>query len=310
LNLSAPLPQGAAGEYPPLAARLQKVREKDKDAWFDVAGTSGWDLPTLVALGLVDSIEVADGRFGRSAMARDEGGGKPRDRDYYGGPLGMARWAHDVYFRLLECGLRIPPSAGSGSGVAPNPVGYNRVYVHLSSAFRYEDWWKSFRAGQVIVTNGPLMRPTANGELPGHVFTAEEGDELELEIGLTLSTCDPISYLEVVQNGEIKQSIRFVDYAKNGRLPKVLFKQSGWFLLRAVCDVSSTYRFAMTGPYYVEFGNHRRISKAAAKFFLDWVYQRARQIKLDDPAQRREVLGYHRTARDFWQDLVSKANVP
>ena len=97
----------------------------------------------------------------------DEGGGKPRDRKLYQGPFGNARWSQDIYFKLLECGLRIPPSAGSGSGMAPNPVGYNRVYVHLDGDFSYEAWWKNFRAGRVVVTNGPLMRPSVEGQPPG-----------------------------------------------------------------------------------------------------------------------------------------------
>jgi hypothetical protein len=64
----------------------------------------------------------------------------------------------------------------------------------------------------------------------------------------------------------------------------------------------------MTGPYFVEIGPQRRISRTAAQFFVDWVYQRARQIKLDDPEQQKEVLRWHRQARDYWQDLLSKAN--
>ena len=64
----------------------------------------------------------------------------------------------------------------------------------------------------------------------------------------------------------------------------------------------------MTAPYYVEIGDRRRISKTAVQFFLDWVYERAKQIKLDDPEQRREVLHWHRQARDYWRDLLSKAN--
>ena len=82
------------------------------------------------------------------------------------------------------------------------------------------------------------------------------------------------------------------------------FDRSGWFLIRAVTDVRKTYRFAMTGPYYVEIGYQRRMSRSAAQFFLDWVYERARQIKLADPQQQREVLQWHRQARDFWKDLV------
>jgi hypothetical protein len=64
----------------------------------------------------------------------------------------------------------------------------------------------------------------------------------------------------------------------------------------------------MTGPYYVRVGYGPRISRRSAQFFLDWVYERARQIKLDDPAQHRAVVEYHRRARDFWKDLLERAN--
>jgi hypothetical protein len=64
----------------------------------------------------------------------------------------------------------------------------------------------------------------------------------------------------------------------------------------------------MTAPYYVQIGYTPTVSRSAAQFFLDWVYQRARQIQIADPAQRAAVLEYHRKARDFWQGLVAKAN--
>src|SRR5439155_9501505 len=56
-----------------------------------------------------------------------------------------------------DCGLRLPPSAGSASGVLPNPVGYDRVYVHLDGELSYERWWEALRAGRVFVSNGPLQ---------------------------------------------------------------------------------------------------------------------------------------------------------
>src|SRR4028118_1701202 len=49
-----------------------------------------------------------------------------------------------------------------------------------------------------------------------------------------------------------------------------------------------------------------RISKGSAQFFLDWVVERARALKLDDARQRREVIAYHRKARDYWQELLSQ----
>lgn len=321
-NLPAPLQsQRTAGEYPPSIKHLLEARKLDaaegkaaegKHArlWVDLSKPFWWDLPMLVAHGQVDSIQLAHGHVCRRTVIDNEADGKARQRLRYPAPWGNAQWSQQIYFKLLECGLRIPPTAGSGSGVAPNPVGYNRVYVHLDGPFDYRQWWGGLRAGRVVITNGPLMRPLVEGKLPGHVFQVPQGEQLELEIGLTLSTRRPISYLELIRNGKVEHSVRIADFAQSGRLPKLQFKRSGWFLVRAVAELPGTYRFAMTGPYYVQIGYQRRISKQAARFFLDWVYQRARQIKLADPQQHREVLAYHRKARDFWQDLLARANTP
>jgi hypothetical protein len=296
------------GEYPPLAKLIDEAKDKSENLWVDVTRPFFWDLPLLLALGQVDSIQVAHSDICRDTVIPHETLGKPRDKVHYPNPYGNPLWSQFIYFQILECGLHIPPSAGSGSGVAPNPVGYNRMYVHVDSDFTYEKWWQSFRAGQVVITNGPLMRPTVDGELPGHVFQAEAGATFDFEIGLTLSTRDPISYLEIIKNGQVDQSIRFDEYAKSGKLPNLHFDRSGWFLLRAITDVGKTYRFAMTAPYYVEIGYKPRISKKAAQFFLDWVYDRAKQFHLDNAQQQRELIELHRKARDFWQEMLSKAN--
>lgn len=297
----------AAADYPSTARLVEQVRG-DAEAWVDATKPYLWDLPMLVALGQIDSIEVAQSNMGRLESGDHQAGGKPRDPIRLPGRWGDAQWSQQVYFHLLNCGLRIAPSAGSGSGVSPNPVGYNRVYVHVEGDLTWDKWWKNLKGGQAVVTNGPLIRPRVQGQLPGYEFHADEGQKVDLEIGLTLSTREPISYLEIIKDGRVEHSISFADYSKSGKLPKVVFDRSGWFLVRATTDAAKTYRFAMTAPYYVSIGYRPRISKASAQFFLDWVYERARQIKLDDPEQRREVLGDHKKARDFWEEMVKKAN--
>src|SRR3990172_4350830 len=184
----------------------------------------------LVAHDQVDSIQVAHSGLGRDTVIDDETGMKPRDRAVYPGVQGAGHWSQDVYFHLLNCGLRIPPSAGSGSGAAPNPVGYNRAYVHVDGEFTYEAWWEGLRAGRVVVTNGPLLRPLVNGQLPGHVFRGTAGEPLSLEIALDLATRDPVSYLEVVKNGQVAYSVRLDEWSKTGKLPPLAFTESGWFL--------------------------------------------------------------------------------
>ena len=309
LNLPGPLPIGEAGaEYPPPGVLVEQARAQSQTAWVDLTKPFWWDLPALAAHGQIDSIEVAHSFLGRDRVIDGEEGGRPRDRAMYPGVHGNARWSQDIYFHLLNCGLRIPPSAGSGSGVGPNPAGYNRLYVYVDGELTYEKWWESLRAGRVVVTNGPLMRPSVRGEPPGCVFYGDPGQTQEFEVGLTLSTRRPISYLELIKNGRVERSVRFDEYADSGRLPKLTFDESGWFVVRAVTELGQTYRFAMTGPYYVQIGRQPRISRKSAQFFLDWVYERARQIKLADPEQQRAVIDYHRAARDFWQRRVEEAN--
>ena len=306
-NLPKPLSLPSADEeYPSVMKFLKSAREDN--VWVDVSKPFWWDLPMLVAAGQIDSVEVANSHICRETVIPNESTGKPRDRVRYPDPWGNALWSQYIYFQLLECGLRIPPSAGSGSGASPNPIGYNRMYVHVDGDLTYEKWWKGFHDGQVVVTNGPLLKPSVDGELPGHVFQAEAGTKKTFEIGLSLSTREPISYLDIIKNGKVEHSIPFDKYSKTGQLPKIEFEQSGWFLVRAVTDLPKTYRFAMTGPYYVEIGYKPRISKTAAQFFIDWVFERAKQITLDDPEQKKEILSLHRQARDFWQNVLSKAN--
>ena len=242
-------------------------------------------------------------------MLDNEAWGKTRDMAEYPAPHGNGRWSQDIYYQLLNCGLRIPPSAGSASGVLRNPVGYNRVYVFCGEELTYERWWEGLRAGRVVVTNGPLLRPLVNGKLPGHVFAADQGETIELNISLEFSTRDKIERLEIVRNGRVEHAVALAEYAEQGgQLPTLTFQESGWMLIRAVTNNEQTYRFASTGPYYVEIGQEPRISKKSAQFFLDWVYERAKRIRLEDSEQQQEVLQYHRAARDFWQKRVEDAN--
>jgi hypothetical protein len=156
-----------------------------------------------------------------------------------------------------------------------------------------------------------MLQPRVNGQLPGYVFRGYDGKPIELEVTLQLSTRDRIEYLEVVKNGEVAEHVRLDKWAAaGGRLPPMMFSESGWMLIRAVTNVEETYRFASTGPYYVEFGDQPRISKRSAQFFLEWVYERARSVrKHADPSQIDEAIKPYREARDYWRSLVDAANV-
>ena len=212
---------------------------------------------------------------------------------------------------MLNAGLRIPPSAGSASGVIHNPVGYNRVYVHLDGEPGYEAWWEGLRAGRSFVTNGPLLRVKANGRWPGHVFRAAAGESLDVAFEVQLDGRDPINRIEIIRNGAIAQTISPTDWRRTRSLGTMRVNESGWFLVRVIAEVADTFRFASTGPFHVEVGDGPpRISRASAQFFLDWVRERAAKINLPDAQQRAEVLTFHTEAEAYWVRNLAAANAP
>lgn len=308
-KLSEPLALEDAGkEFPGPLAIAQKAREQ---SGVHVSARSAllWDLPMLIAAGQVDSLIIASETMQREEAGKEFSWEKPLDSKLYPGASGVGRWPQAVYFHLLNCGLRIPPAAGSGSGLAPNPAGYNRVYVYCDE-FSADNWWQGLKEGRTVITNGPLLRPLVNGQPPGHVFQAEKEKTVELSIALNLATREKIDYLEVIRDGKVIHETRLDEWAKaGGKLPPVTFERSGWLLIRAVTNAPKTYRFAMSAPYYVEIGYQPAISKKSAQFFLDWLTERARRITLPDGNERQAVMEPHRAAREFWQQKVAEANV-
>jgi hypothetical protein len=308
LNTSKPL----VGEGGPAAGdqlSLLSAARKQPAVWIDVARPAAWNLPMWLATGRVDSIEICDDQFGRTKVANDPHG-RPRDKKLMPGPTGLGRWTHEIYYHALNCGLRIPASAGSGSGESGNPVGYNRVYVWVDKdQFDYDAWWKAFRMGRAVVTNGPLIRPQANGRFPGHVFQSPAGERLSIDVGLTVSTRETISYFELVKNGRIAQSLRYDELAQTGRFAPLEFEESGWFLVRAVTDLEETYRFATSAPWYVEVGEQpKRVSKASAEFFLDWLNEREQAVENENAAASAEAKQAWLDARAYWEQLIAEAS--
>lgn len=271
-------------------------------AWIDIEKPFWWDVPMWIGNRIGDSIGIANNHMQRSGVYPGEAWGRPRDPVQYSGTHGNGLWSQDIYYHLLNAGVRLPPSAGAASGVLPNPVGYNRVYVQIEGEPTPDKWWSGLKAGRVFVSNGPLLRVTANHQPPGHVFTSASAS-LELTIDGRLDSRDSIARVELVRNGTVETI----------RLPaRVTFEASGWFLVRAIASLTNTFRFASTGPFYVELQGARQSpgQRASAEFFVRWCDERlaflATQPSLDD-ARRARVTQPWREARAFWETKADAA---
>jgi len=157
---------GGKPEEPSPLDFVQQAVDQQPDVWIDIEKPFWWDVPTWLASGKVKSIGIANNHMCHNHMYEDEAWGKPRDDVRLPPPTGNGYWTQEIYYHILNCGLRIPPTAGSASGVLRNPVGYNRVYVHLDEPFSHDAWWQALSKGRCFVTNGPQLICTANGQRP------------------------------------------------------------------------------------------------------------------------------------------------
>jgi len=253
---------------------------------------------------------IAYNQMTRKSLHNGEAWGKPRDRDRYGGPFGNAYWCQDIYYRVLDAGIRLAPSAGSASGLLPNPVGFDRVYVHLDDRLDYDAWWQGLKAGRSFVTNGPLLLVDANGQLPGHVFLVAEA-EMSVALHVRVLSNDPVQSVQLVRDGRVAEIGVFDASTGTATFTRQSFDRSGWFLVRTIADRKDTFRFASTAPFYVEFeARPRRISHAAVQFFIDWIGERMSQIQQGtmDSDKLASVMRFHREAMNFWRQQLAMAN--
>jgi hypothetical protein len=298
-------------EFPSPMQFVGQARELNPNVWIDIEKPFWWDVPVWLASGKMDSIGLANNHMCHSRMYESEAWGRPRDVERLPNPRGNGFWSQEIYYHLLNAGLRMPPSAGSASGVLPNPVGYNRVYVHLDEPFTRDSFFEALKAGRSFVTNGPLLRVQANDKRPGATLQKSDDRSLAVELAIDLTTNDPLRKLEVIHNGKVIEQIPCSNDALQKLIVNIDLAEPGWFLVRVIADVDETFRFASTAPWYVESPSVKsRISRASAQFFLDWVDERMERIRknVTDPDQLRAVLEPHEQARLFWQQRVREAN--
>ena len=291
---------GSEREWPPSTRFLRQA--KQDGAWVEIEKPFWWDTPLWLSTGQIDSVGLAHNHMNRAGVLGNEAWGRPRDAGRYPGTHGNGLYTQDLYYRILNCGFRIPPSAGSASGVLPNPVGYNRVYVHTGDEFSWDRWWDGLHAGRCFVTNGPLLRLTANGSLPGQTLKSETPMKVRIEGRLEWG--DAIGRVELVRDGSVSRI----------ELPaEIEIEESGWFLVRAIADVDETFRFASTAPWYAEIGDEpMRPDREAATFFLNWAKERRTTVAhaVSDSTKKSELVDAHDQGIAFWKGKRAEAPNP
>jgi hypothetical protein len=121
---------------------------------------------------------------------------------------GISPYSLSDWYRYLNCGYRLAAVGGTDKMSATTAVGTVRTYARLlnSQPFTYAAWMSAVRRAETFVTYGPLLDFMVNGlpmgsriELPAGGGTLDVNWE-------AASVTVPISRVELVVNGEIRES--------------------------------------------------------------------------------------------------------
>ncbi len=125
--------------------------------------------------------------------------------DLYHGidPYSLSDW-----YRYLNCGYFVPAAAGTDKMSANTPVGCIRTYARIAKGrpFTYENWMKAVRQGDTFVTYGPLLEFRVEGKNPGgRIKMGPNGGTVTVEWEVASVTV-PMRRLDLVVNGEVRES--------------------------------------------------------------------------------------------------------
>ena len=179
------------------------------------------------------------------------------------------------YYALLNCGIRIMPTAGTASGVHPVPLGFGRVYVQTGGKkLNYNKWIAGLKAGNSFVTTGPMVFAEFNGKPPGSQLTLENPDKVAVTV--KVRALNPVSKLELIINGEITvvspaKSLILSDHTSETHFsisPDI--SESSWIAVRVFEDTQDNRpRFAHSAPVFVNIpGLPLRPKRAEVEYLL------------------------------------------
>lgn len=296
----------------PVAERVHReggLIELDKHNW-------PWSM-AIIPVANVDLFELANNHVWRTEFAFG-GWAEPApeymrcERDAKGlTERGWIDYGFQNYYALLNSGFRLRPTAGTGSGVHPVPLGYGRVYVNCPDGFGYDAWVRGLDRGESFVTTGPMLPVRVNGKNPGTVFKAADATPVYHVTGEALSPV-PLDRIEVVVNGEVARTIKPANTAQpqGGFVSpideKLTVAGSSWLVVRCYEARSrNRVRFAHTAPFHVEVPGRPLRPRAAE---IDYLIRRVEeQIARSKDVLPPAALAEYQDALRAYQDVKRAA---
>ena len=149
--------------------------------------------------------------------------------DLYSGidPYSLSDW-----YRYLNCGYLVAAVGGTDKMTAATAVGTVRTYARIAPGvpFTYEAWKEAIRRAETFVTYGPLLEFTVEGlPMGSRIEMPASGGSVDV-IWQAASATIPMSRVDLVVNGEIRESVAVSPWNASGSW-RVRIDKSAWLAL-------------------------------------------------------------------------------
>jgi hypothetical protein len=173
----------------------------------------------------------------------------------------------ETYYRFLNVGLRLPISTGTDWFI----YDFARVYAKVEGKLTAARWLDALKAGRNVISNGPLLTLTVDGQPVGGVLKLDAPRKLKVS-GAGIGRHD-FGELQLVHNGKVIGRAKAGGKAPHrGELSQeVRVDAPGWFALRIESTAKNELGhqlFAHTSPIHAEFGGKSIFDIEAARALL------------------------------------------
>lgn len=185
----------------------------------------------------------------------------------------------EAWYRLLNLGLPITPSAGSDTMhnfYRTMPIGSTRVYAKPEGAMNLPNFLAAVKKGRSFVTNGPLLTFMANGMGAGDVIAASNGSQINWKI--EAFSPNPVEKVEIIVNGKVAWSGKGFAGGKQVYSGAIKAPAGGWIAARIYGGATKPpftdgYPFAHSAPvWFNKIGSvDQTAARASAQDLLRWM---------------------------------------
>jgi hypothetical protein len=184
-------------------------------------------------------------------------------------PYSLTDW-----YRYLNCGYFVAAVGGTDKMTSATAVGTVRTYAKITDNldFTYDQWKESIRRGHTFVTYGPLVEFAVEGKPAGSTINMPgNGGTVSIDWE-TASVTIPMSRVELVVNGEIKESVAVSDWKGTGKWNCKVDKSS-WIalLVRGHYPDKPEIIVAHTSPVMIRVKDSVMLAAADALTILDQI---------------------------------------